>query len=97
MTPFTFRSALAASAIAAFLGACTPLSSSVPAVATWLQTASAGHTGCLPEANDLSNVKFDLAGNGLWNATCKGRTYLCSAVSSASSNSESISCAPVAE
>ena len=57
---------------------------------------SAGHTGCMPEDNVISNVVANLDGSGTWNATCKGRVYLCSAVGSVG-NSESYSCAPVAQ
>jgi len=53
-----------------------------------MQTISAGHTGCVPADNQLSNVNV----GGTWNATCKGKTYLCSA-----SGASSYSCAPVAE
>jgi hypothetical protein len=55
---------------------------------TEMQTISAGHTGCVPADNQLSNVMV----GGTWNATCKGKTYLCSA-----SGASSYSCAPVAE
>ena len=57
---------------------------------------SAGHTGCAPEENTLSNVSADSDGSGMWNATCKGKSYLCTAVASVG-NSESFSCAPVAQ
>ena len=61
-----------------------------------LQMVSAGHTGCLPEENQISNVKMNLDGSGTWNATCKGKAYLCSAFLGVS-KSESYSCAPVAQ
>lgn len=67
-----------------------------PAVAKQLKMVSAGHTGCLPDENEISNVNYGLDGSGTWNATCKGKVYLCSAVASAG-NSESYSCAPVAK
>ena len=61
-----------------------------------LQTVSAGYTGCRPEENELSNVDSKPDGSGTWNATCKGKTYLCSAISTLN-NSESFQCAPVAQ
>jgi hypothetical protein len=67
-----------------------------PMMTNALQMVSAGHTGCLPEENQISNVKMALDGSGTWNATCKGRAYLCSAFLGAS-KSESYSCAPVAQ
>ena len=60
-----------------------------------LQLVSAGHTGCLPSDNVIANVKMNLGGEGVWNATCNGRIYLCSAVVSIG-GFESYSCAPVA-
>src|ERR1700676_3362226 len=60
-----------------------------------LQLASAGHTGCLPSENEISDVNVLHEGTGTWNATCKGRIYLCSAVSSGNQVLE-YSCAPVA-
>jgi hypothetical protein len=67
-----------------------------PTVTSALQMVSAGHTGCLPEENQISNVKMNLDGSGTWNATCKGKAYLCSAFLGVS-KSESYSCAPVAQ
>ena len=58
--------------------------------------ASAGHTGCLPEENEISNVKMDIGGNAVWNATCKGKVYLCTEVNYLF-KSESFACAPVAQ
>ena len=63
----------------------------VMSVTTRMQFVSAGYTGCLPQENDISNTTTNLNGSIIWNATCKGKTYLCSTV-----NSESYSCAPVA-
>jgi hypothetical protein len=60
-----------------------------------LKYVSSGHTGCLPDENEISNLNVDLLGGGTWNATCKGKVYLCSAFSSGE-KSESYSCAPVA-
>ena len=61
-----------------------------------LKTVSAGYTGCRPEENELSNVVAKPDGSGTWNATCKGKTYLCSAISTLD-DSESFHCAPVAQ
>jgi hypothetical protein len=61
-----------------------------------LQLASAGHTGCLPSENDISNSTVSRSDTGTWNAPCKGRGYLCSAVSSGNQAFE-YSCAPVAQ
>ena len=66
-----------------------------------LQLVCAGHTGCLPEDNVISNVKANADGSGTWNAMCKGKMYLCSAVCPTIAGSvgcaESFSCAPVAQ
>jgi hypothetical protein len=40
-----------------------------------LKFISAGHTGCTPDQLTISNVQRFGA---LWNATCNGKTYLCS-------------------
>jgi hypothetical protein len=77
------------------ISGCAAIANS-PMIATQLKIVSAGHTGCLPDENELSNISMSANGSGLWNATCKGKVYLCSAVGSAGSNSESYSCAPVA-
>jgi hypothetical protein len=62
---------------------------------TWLvnqlKAASAGHTGCAPEQMTISNVRV-VGGDRLWNATCNGKTYLCSQVFSVNS-SANYSCA----
>jgi hypothetical protein len=67
----------------------------LPAIKDELQLASAGHTGCLPGENEISNSNVNASGTGTWNATCKGRVYLCSAVSSGNQALE-YSCAPIA-
>jgi hypothetical protein len=59
------------------------------------QMISAGHTGCLPEENVISNAKLSTNGSGTWNATCRGKTYLCSTY--VSGNTDIYSCAPVAQ
>ena len=86
---------LAAIALVAATG-CIPLSANSPIIVEHLQIVSAGHTGCLPKANEVSNVTMNLDGSGWWNATCNGRVFLCSAVGS-TNGSESFSCAPVAQ
>ena len=68
----------------------------LPAIKTELQLASAGHTGCLPSENEISNSNVNVSGTGTWNATCKGRIYLCAAVSSGNQAFD-YSCAPVAQ
>ena len=73
------------------LGGCVP-SVNTPGIPDELKTISAGHTGCVPEENELSNVKF-AGSDTTWNATCKGRMYLCTGVSDLS-NAHSYSCAP---
>ena len=57
-----------------------------------LQMISAGHTGCQPADNTISNIQMGLNGSGIWNATCNGKTYLCSAFQGVNP-SESYSCA----
>jgi hypothetical protein len=81
-------------AILVGISGCTAIANS-PMVARQLKIVSAGHTGCLPDDNVLSNVSLSGDGSGLWNATCKGKVYLCSAAGSVSGSS-SFSCAPVA-
>ena len=78
------------------MSGCTAIANS-PMVARQMKIVSAGHTGCLPDDNELTNVSLSGDGSGLWNATCKGKVYLCTAVGSAGSNSESYACAPVAQ
>lgn len=68
----------------------------LPAITTSLQLYSAGHTGCLPGDNEISNSSVTFSGVGTWNATCKGRVFLCAAVSSGNQAFE-YSCAPVAQ
>ena len=55
-----------------------------------LKLISGGHTGCTPDHLTISNVQ----GLGsMWNATCNGKTYLCSGVATGKSSAE-FSCAP---
>lgn len=83
--------------------ACVPVSqtrlnqlATSPAVLSRLQLVSAGHTGCVPDQNVMSNVVARADGSGTWNATCKAKVYFCSAVGS-TSGSESFSCAPAVD
>ena len=83
--------------ICAATGGCfTRVTADSPIIIQRLQMVSAGHTGCVPEENEITKVKANLDGSGLWYATCKGKTYLCSAVGS-TGGSESFSCAPLAQ
>jgi hypothetical protein len=61
-----------------------------------LKIVSAGHTGCEPTENVVSDVKASPDGSGTWIASCRGKAYLCSGVASLS-GSESFSCAPLAQ
>lgn len=87
---------LAASTLVITAACVTAMTADSPAMTKALQIISAGHTGCLPEENEISGVKMNLDGSGIWNATCKGKTYLCSAFLGVS-KSESYSCAPIAQ
>ena len=77
------------------LGGCTALADS-SLVRHKLQIVSAGYTGCVPEENEISNVAPNFDGSGTWNATCKGKTYLCSTIATANQD-QSYHCAPVAK
>jgi hypothetical protein len=90
------RSTAAALIILAVTPGCASVPVKLPAIKSQLQLASAGHTGCLPSDNDISNANVDMSGVGTWNATCKGRVYLCAAVSSGNQAFE-YSCAPLAQ
>jgi hypothetical protein len=81
---------------AAGASGCVPLSANSPIVQEKLKTVSAGYTGCATEDNVLSNIAAKPDGSGTWNVTCKGKTYLCSAVSTIN-KSESFHCAPAVQ
>jgi hypothetical protein len=85
------RGLLSLSAALLALAGCTSLNT--PTAQDQLRWISAGHTGCMPEDNLITNAVSNGA-RGTWNATCRGTTYLCSAVSAGSASS--FSCAPVA-
>jgi len=82
--------------VAASTCGCVSMSADSPMVQEKLKTVSAGYTGCAPEDNVLSNVAPKPDGSGTWNATCKGKTYLCSGVATVN-KSESFHCTPVAQ
>jgi hypothetical protein len=63
-----------------------------PAVINQLKIRSAGFTGCAADDNEISNVSPQPNGSGTWNATCKGKVYLCSQGSS-EGHAGSYSCA----
>ncbi len=69
----------------------TAAAASSPVVIEGLQVVSAGHTGCLPENNQVSIIWAKPDGSGLWTATCNGKTYLCSTL--ATNGVSSYSCA----
>jgi hypothetical protein len=90
---------LSVTALALFstaIAGCVSGLASSPLIVKKLQIVSAGHTGCVPEENEITKVDASLDGSGTWYATCKGKTYLCSAVGT-TGGSESFSCAPVAQ
>lgn len=60
-----------------------------------MKTLSAGQTGCLPDAIEVSN-RQGVTGGYMWNATCNGRKYLCTALVSGK-NSSQVSCALAAQ
>ena len=94
MTPRDCSVVVVLMVLAAAAG-CTTIANS-PMVQDRLQLASAGHTGCLPDDNVITNLVTHPDGSGMWNATCKDKVYLCSAVSS-TGNSETFSCAPAVQ
>jgi len=61
-----------------------------------LQLISAGHTGCQPGDNAITNLLARSNGTAQWNATCKGKTYLCTEFQGVAP-SPSISCAPAVQ
>lgn len=93
MNPWIGR--LPAAAVLGTLAGCVVSLANSPIVTSRLQLISAGYTGCKPDDNAIANVVTHIDGTGLWNATCKGKVYLCSATST--TNSESYSCAPAVD
>ena len=98
MFVYSLRSTAVILAALAGITSCVSLSApaNLSAIKNNLQLASAGHTGCLPSENEISNSSVQLSGIGTWNATCKGRVYLCSAVPTGNRAFE-YSCAPIAQ
>jgi hypothetical protein len=94
MTDFRIPPAVAALCALVTAG-CVSVAPDSPLITNKLQVVSAGHTGCMPADNEISNVNMiDLAGDATWNATCKAKTYLCS--SAGTVGGTTYSCAPVA-
>jgi len=61
--------------IPALISLCGCVAMAIPS----LQSESAGYTGCPPEENQITNVQTILGTPTTYNASCKGKTYLCSA------------------
>jgi putative lipase involved disintegration of autophagic bodies len=70
------------------------VSLSNPGTQSHYQILTAGHTGCVPQDNVLSNLNIQHNGDGTWNAACQGKRYLCSVTGQ---EREVVSCAPVAQ
>jgi hypothetical protein len=60
-----------------------------------LKAQSAGQTGCVPDAIEVSSPQ-GVTGGYMWNATCNGKRYLCTTLSSGTKTSQ-VSCAPAAQ
>jgi len=75
-------------AVCAITLSCTPS----PAL---LKTQAAGHTGCVPDAIEVSGLQ-PVRGGYMWNATCGGTKYLCTDLMSGK-NSAEVSCASAAQ
>jgi hypothetical protein len=60
-----------------------------------LKSQSAGQTGCVPDAIEVSNPQ-PVTGGYMWNATCNGKKYLCTTLGSGK-NSSQVSCAIAAQ
>jgi hypothetical protein len=69
--------------VAAFFGESACVSTNT------LKFISAGHTGCTPDQLTISNVNGP---GSMWNATCNGKTYLCTGVATGKSSTD-YSCA----
>lgn len=90
-----FAVALCVPAASAVLAGCVDMNAvaASPDMTNRFQHVSAGYTGCYPADNVISHQ--DMAWGGTWQATCKGKTYLCT--SSAVNGGGSMSCAPLAQ
>lgn len=73
---------------------CIPITLNNPGTRSHYQMLTAGHTGCVPDENQLSNLNIQGSGDGTWNAVCQGKTYLCSVTGQ---ETEIVSCAPAAK
>jgi hypothetical protein len=60
-----------------------------------LKAQSAGQTGCTPDVIEVSKPQAVTDGY-MWNATCNGKKYLCTALGSGK-NSSQVSCAPASQ
>jgi hypothetical protein len=60
-----------------------------------MKAMSAGQTGCVPDAIEVSNPQ-GVSGGLMWNATCNGKKYLCTVLDSGK-NSAQTSCALAAQ
>lgn len=60
-----------------------------------LKAESAGQTGCAPDAIEVSTPQ-GVTGGIMWNATCNGKKYLCTDLSSGK-NASQVSCALAAQ
>jgi hypothetical protein len=56
-----------------------------------LKAMSAGQTGCVPDAIEVSNLQ-GVSGGYMWNATCNAKRYLCTTIISGKNSAQS-SCA----
>lgn len=91
---FSVRSAIVC--LAALAGGCMPMMVNSPMIQGKLRLVSAGYTGCVPEDNVLTNVSATMDGSGSWNASCKGKPYLCTSVGQVDGGAQ-YHCAPVAQ
>ena len=81
-----FRLAILAAIVAMSAGCVTP---------DLLKSQSAGQTGCAPDAIEVTKPQ-GVTGGYMWNATCSGKKYLCTTLSSGK-NSAQVSCAPAVQ
>lgn len=79
--------------LAVLATACANLVGCLPATSL-LRTWSAGQTGCVPDAIEVSGSKA-VVGGVMWNATCNGKRYLCTNLGTGT-NSDQVSCAVAA-
>jgi hypothetical protein len=94
--PRRFPIAAATATCMVCIASCALPNPNSPVIQSKLKLLSAGHTGCLPEANVITNMVFSSNGDGQWNVTCKGKTYLCTTIGTAGL-AQPYSCAPVVQ